>query len=312
MPIVYLDQNKWIELARAVKQPEEYTAASGVLALLSDKVAAGDVMIPLTFANIYETQKINDVRQRHELALLQTTLSNGTVFRGRTKRIRAELTDFIRSAYGLPLEARLANWFLSDVFFEAVAEVGDSQMIAVSDNVVSCIKSQPAEMLYDYLMNTPDDTRRLAVVQYSEGADRLRQRIEARRARDEGESLAMRRRIYSAIMMVDDMEFIWSCGKAAGAPWRSFSDIGSSVARRMMNEVPSYYVERELTLRLESQKRPIDENDFRDMQAFGAVAPYADYVVAEKQFCNLAIQSGLGPTYETKITTDILSLERLL
>jgi hypothetical protein len=107
------------------------------------------------------------------------------------------------------------------------------------------------------------------------------------------------------------MEFIWSCGKAAGATWRSFSDIGSSVARRMMNDVPSYYVERELTLRLESQKRPIDENDFRDMQAFGTVAPYADYVVAEKQFCSLAAQAGLGLKYATTITTDIRSLERL-
>jgi hypothetical protein len=311
MPIVYLDQNKWIELARAVKQPEEYPAASDVLALLSDKVAAGHVTIPLTFANVYETQKINDVRQRHELALLQATLSKGIVFRGRTKRIETELTDFIRSVYGLPAEVHLANWFLSNVFFEAVAEAGDSQTIAISEKVLSYIKSRPAEMLYDYLMNTPDDTRRLAVVRYSEGADRLRQRIEARRARDQGESLAMRRRIYSAIMMVDDMEFIWSCGKAVGAPWRSFSDIGSSIARRMMSEVPSYYVERELTLRLESQKRPVDENDFRDMQAFGAVAPYADYVVAEKQFCNLATQAGLGTKYETTITTDIRSLERL-
>lgn len=107
-------------------------------------------------------------------------------------------------------------------------------------------------------MNTPEDIRRLAVIKFSEGAELLRQRIENRRSRDENERLAMRRRIYSAIMMVDDMDFILPCVQSAGAPWRSFSEIGSSLAGRMIIEVPSYFVEREITLRLESQRRPIN------------------------------------------------------
>lgn len=47
------------------------------------------------------------------------------------------------------------------------------------------------------------------------------------------------------------------------------------------------------------------------MQAFGAVMPYADHVVAENQFSSLAIQAGLGKKYGTTISTDILSLEQL-
>lgn len=154
--------------------------------------------------------------------------------------------------------------------------------------------------------------RRSAVVAFSEGAERLRKRIEGRRSRDKNESLPMRRRIYSAIMMVDDIDFILSCAQAAGAPWRSVSDIGSSLARRMMSDVPSYYVEREIILRLESQDRPVNENDFRDMQTFQAVVPYADYIVAENQFSNLAIQAGLAKKYGPTISTDILSLEKLV
>ncbi|HEV2160446.1 hypothetical protein [Bradyrhizobium sp.] len=311
MSIVYLDQNKWIELARAAKYPAQHPIASEILTRLFDGVAAGTITVPLTFANMYETQKINDSRQRHELAFLQASLSKGLVFRGRFKRLEIELSDFVRSAYGLPAEVRVTSWFLSDIFFEAVAEAGDSRILSVPERVVSLIKRRPAALLYDYLMNTPEDVRRYAVVQFSEGAERLRQRIEARRARDGNESLAMRRRIYSAIMMVDDMDFILSCGLAAGAPWRSISDMGSSLARRMIVDVPAYYVEREITLRLESQNRPIDENDFRDMQAFGAVMPYADYVVAENQFSNLAMQARLGKKYNTAISTDIRSLEKL-
>lgn len=310
MSIIYLDQNKWIELARARKGPAQYPAVSKLLTRLVDDVDAGRIAVPLSFANIYETQKINDSRQRHELASLQAGLSKGLVFRGRQKRLTVELTDFVRSALSLPAELRPAGWFLSNLFFEAALEVDDSRLVPIPEKVVSLIKAQPAELLYDYLMNTPEDVRRLAVVKFSEGAEHLRQRIENRRSRDQNESLAMRRRIYGAIMMVDDMDFILSCAQSAGAPWRSFSEIGSSLARRMMDEVPSYFVEREITLRLESQKRAVNENDFRDMQAFGAVMSYADHVVAENQFSNLAIQAGLGKKYGTTISTDILSLEQ--
>jgi hypothetical protein len=239
MSIVYLDQNKWIELGRAANDPARYPAVSRLLAGLVDGVAVGRLTIPLSFANIYETQKINDGRQRHELAALQAGLSKGLVFRGRHLRFKVELADFVRSAQGLPAEVRAADWFLSDIFFEAAIEAGDSRMAPVSERIISLIKSRPSEMLYDYLVNTPEDVRRFAVRQFSEGAERLRQRIENRRSRDENESLAMRRRIYSAIMMVDDMDLILSCAQAAGASWASFSDIGSSLARRMMIEVPS-------------------------------------------------------------------------
>jgi len=76
--------------------------------------------------------------------------------------------------------------------------------------------------------------------------------------------------------------------------------------------VPIYYVEREIALRLEAQARPIKENDFRDMQSFCAIIPYADEVIGEKQFVNLAKQAKLDSKYGTKLGTDILSLgERL-
>lgn len=56
----------------------------------------------------------------------------------------------------------------------------------------------------------------------------------------------------------------------------------------------------------------MNENDFRDMQTFQAVVPYADYIVAENQFSNLAIQAGLAKKYGPTISTDILSLEKLV
>jgi hypothetical protein len=112
--------------------------------------------------------------------------------------------------------------------------------------------------------------------------------------------------------MLDEFDVILGLAQRAGASWRTVSDVGSSNARRIITDVPTYYIERELVLRLEGQNRPIDENDFRDMQSFCTVCAYADLMVAENQFINLALQGGIDKKYSTRISTDIFTLGETL
>jgi hypothetical protein len=83
-------------------------------------------------------------------------------------------------------------------------------------------------------------------------------------------------------------------------------------ARRIITDVPTYYIEREITLRLEAQDRPRHENDFRDMQSFCAVLSYADQVIGENQFVNLAPQAGLNKKYRAELATDVLAVRKYL
>jgi len=215
---------------------------------------------------------------------LQTALSGGWVFRGRYKRLEIEVGDFIRASQGMPAVVRPDHWFLSNVFFEAAAEADDERLPSLSKEFIDFIRSRPAEALYDYVVNTPKEVSRMAVQKFSEVSNKLRERIEKRLLDHANESIAMRRRIYSALLMIDEIDLILGYGRAAGMRWQSAADIGSALARRMMLEIPTYYIEREITLRLETQKRGISENDFRDMQAFCSVVAYSDHVVAENQF----------------------------
>jgi hypothetical protein len=48
------------------------------------------------------------------------------------------------------------------------------------------------------------------------------------------------------------------------------------------------------------------------MQSFCAIIPYADEVVGENQFVNLAQQAKLDRKYGTRITTKILGLRESL
>lgn len=311
--VVYLDQNKWIELARAVKRPADHPMQYGLLILIAREVESGRLVLPLTAANIYETQKINDPQRRRDLAILQATASQGLVFRGRHHRLEAELGDLLRAIHGHAQQTRVPNWFLSDVFFEAFADWNDERVgLPITEQILAIVRANPARWLYDYLVTTPEDVRTTAVLNFSKGLDGLRQRIEKRRHQHANESLAMRRRIQSALLMINEIDLILKFANKAGFAWKSVDDIGEKTTRRIIEDVPIYYVEREIALRLEAQARPIKENDFRDMQSFCAIIPYADEVIGEKQFVNLAKQAKLDSKYGTKLGTDILSLgERL-
>jgi hypothetical protein len=307
--IVYLDQNKWIELARAVKHPDDFPPQHALLVAITREAEAGRLLLPLTAANIYETHKINDPQRRHELAFLQASFSRGLVFRGRHKRLEAELNDLWCVLYEWPQVEREALWFLSDVFFEAYADWGDARLaVPISEQAIGVIRADPARWLYEFLVATPEDVRTTAVRNFSDGSEGLRQRIEERRRQHAGESLAMRRRIQSALLMINEIDLILAFANRAGFPWKAVGDIGDANARRIIEDVPTYYVEREIALRLEAQTRPIEENDFRDMQSFCAIIPYADEVIGENQFVNLAKQAKLDKKYGTRLRTDILGL----
>ena len=305
MKILYLDQNKWVELAQGQKSTTDFPAQREALAYLVEEATAGRLVIPLTATNLYETHKINSQERRDHLAWLQSTLSQGMVFRGRYKRLEVEIINHLRASSGLEPLAREPYWFLSNVFFESTAEIGDNRIPQPSERVLAAIRSDPPRFMFDYLAGLPEDIRTASVSSFSEGSEKLRQAIEERRGRDASQALSMRRRLSSARLMINELDLVLSFIRMAGLPEPDENAVLRKFARSIMNECPTYFIEREIGLRIEAQDRPIEENDFRDMQTFCAVVAYADVIIAENMFSNLAIQAGLHKKYSTRIATKL-------
>jgi hypothetical protein len=308
--IIYLDQNKWIDLLLAEHAPLQYPRELEVLRKLEARCEAGELLLPLTGTNIYETYKIGDPQKRAALAMLQARLSGGFVFRGRRARIDGELYDFLEAVYGKQMPPRPPVWFLSDTFFEALADFEDGRTgFQPSPRLIESVRQRPATALFHYLTTAPDDERLSAVKRWSEGSAALASQVEERRTKHKGEALAMRLRIYNALMMISELPLLGMLAEKYGVDWSSTAAIGDKVGRRIVEEMPIYQTERELVVRLEAQERPIHENDFRDVQAYCAAIVYADVIVGENQLINLARQGGLGKKYNTRLETDILTLE---
>jgi len=269
----------------------------------------GRVVLPLSWVNIYETAKINKFRQRKLLGQVQSSLSQGVVFRGRNRRVSEELSSALADICHLDAPELPPKWFLSNAFIEAFSEANTDEPGSVfPEQIGELIRQNPSEALYSYFVHTPENDRVNAVRQFSAGAGALRQRVELRRSHYSDQTMEMRRRAYSAHLMIDELDRIMRIARNCGAHWHSVQDIGPDNAQKIMTQVSTYYVERELALRIESQRRPLSENDFRDMDAYCAAIPYANLIVGEKQFINLARQAGLDKKYNTSLETNISAL----
>jgi hypothetical protein len=310
--ILYLDQNKWIELAQGQRSPTDFPAQREVLALLVEEANAGRLVVPLTTTNLYETHKINIRARREHLAWVQSTLSQGMVFRGRYKRLEVEIIDHLRAGSGLQPLPRDPRWFLSNVFFEATAEIGDNRIPQASERVLNAIHNNPPRFMFEYLTGLPENIRTGSVSKFSDGSEKLRQAVEERRARDASEALSMRRKLSSARLMINELDLVLSFIRMAGLPEPDENAVLRKFARSIMSDCPTYFIEREIGLRIEMQDRPIEENDFRDMQAFCAAVAYADVMVAENMFSNLAVQAGLHKKYGTHILTKLADVPEAL
>lgn len=304
--ILYLDQNAWIALARGAWDKAAYPAEHRALATLISAIRQGGLIVPLSFANMYETMKVNVPERRVNLARVQAVMSEGRVFRGRRRILKDTLRAYLSSQFRIAADAPAERWFLSDLWLEATADYSpDLYDLQVPDRVLEYIRRHPVETLLDYLAFTDDQTRIEGVRRYSAASAALVASIERRRALAAGETFALRRRIYGARMIIDECDFILGTGRALGLPWGDARDLGSQLVRKLVVDIPLFDVERELVVRLEDQNRPIHENDLRDLSAFATALPLADVMIAEKPFVNIVRQARLDVRYGTTMLTSV-------
>jgi hypothetical protein len=306
---LYLDQNAWIGLAKGAWSPAEFPREHTALSTVTEAVDAHRVLVPLSFTNIYETFKINDPVRREHLAHVQSSISAGWVLRSRRSLFGQTLAQYLAATFSLPVAPLPERWFLSDLWIEAAADYTPEQFgLEISNRLLGLMRANPAVSLFHYLAGTEEEVRAEGVRRYSASSRNVIAGLEKRRGRAAGETLAVRKRAYGATLLIDEFEFILGVARELGLQWQNVSDIGSSLARKLMVEVPVLDVERELAIRIEDQMRPINENDLRDMTSFTTALPLADVMVAEKAFINMARQAQLGERYQTLLLSSISAL----
>ncbi|MFA6310397.1 MAG: hypothetical protein WCV99_10535 [Sterolibacterium sp.] len=88
--IVYLDQNKWIELARIVHGKDKSQRAKGILHALNAAIQSGCI-IPLSAMHYMETARISNVARRARLGSVMWKYSKGNTLASYPSVVRYEI-----------------------------------------------------------------------------------------------------------------------------------------------------------------------------------------------------------------------------
>jgi hypothetical protein len=314
MKIVILDQNKWIELARAESGKCKSKSLIDLYGKLINKVHRGDVIIPLTLSNIIETSKRNDISSRKHLSRIQSELSRGWVIRSRKGRLSVEIQAALRKIFNDPPSMLPDGWALAPGFMQAFEEFDELVAPIHEANKTRFLNRNidPIIQIYDFLVNQNDENRRKGILAFSCGSDDLITEIENRRHRFKDYSKIMQERAYGAILFYDHQNIIFNSVLKIGRTIEEFKSLGEYAFVKLIDYVPTFDVERSLAVVIEKLNRGITRNDCLDMHLMCGGIVYSHCIVGERMFIHLAKQCKLDRKYNLHALTNLLDLIDIL
>jgi hypothetical protein len=311
MRVLFLDQNKWIDLARGMKDASH--AAAPVFQKLRQEVEAGRAICPLTITQILETAKRNDLRTRSDVATAQAILSRGHVYRSRKARLLVEIRNALHQIFGEDPVALPNHWAIVPGFTQAFetfdTAVGEPAQVRITRFLNQHL--DPATQYLDFMLNQDDTRRREDTLAFTAGSASLLTRIEERRAFMTGSSMDLRYRAYAARLLLDHQGFVAHMLQVIGHTVEEMKALGGEAVVQFMRNVPSLDVEAHLAARLESQTGALEVNDIRDVLSFYTAIPYSERLVSEKNFISLARQAKLDKKYNVALHTNLEEVQAL-
>ncbi len=307
--LICLDTKDWIALARAHngKAPDSVE----VLAFLRAASAAGEVAFPLTTTNISEVMSIGDAERRQRLASFMVELSGNRSLIDRDTIRETELYNAVATQFARrpprPLRSHLMRWGVGSAMRVAgVSAVG----LAADVNA----------FLNDILNHPRISERALGRLSSAECTKEGRAKdalwcTAAEQMRADTSALSLADRLsHEARFAVSYGATSLTLQKVAvllGIEWLELEGWLQSHdnAAKLMLHVPSFDIE--FRLRRSRDANPqhrLKKNDLKDLLFLSATMPYANAVLADKDWVGPA--SAIAAQYDVKVarnTTELMS-----
>lgn len=310
-PVVYLDQNHWSVIAKALHEPEsvrderERLAAERVAELAQQR----KVILPLSLGHVGETGQWRDDSRRYRLALTMLELSNGWQLRDVLLLRRAELQQALATSLG-----QMAPAPVRGVTLEPGAIVGRADPYRPSstlDAELAFLTTALVEFSVVFDIMLQDAATQLESV--PGWADRL-QRITRDLAAEEPD--ARRRRAVSLDTFRRDLPH--ELAPAALELDMTARDAGEwlmTLTEGQIASMPSLGIYRELLHEKLSDPGTVwAQNDLTDMMYLSCGAAYADHVVGERRLISdlrrALARLGRQINVHPKLADFVLAVER--
>jgi hypothetical protein len=322
---VYLDQNKWIDLARAVDPGSDEKRFDDVALLLRAGVDAGHVSLPLSSAHYMETQNRREWDSRRRLGETMLTFSKLQTIAPADALLSAELDRAIASLYGVALRPRPLQVFGSGASHAFAMEFAPWQMPEqLRDDVEDPVGfEREANRLLDRMLllgPTPemeaagipgfDPFSHLDVGErYAEAKEKLR----AVRVAERWNSGERSMRVARAQAITDHQAPIEAAMHRAGLSIDALIDGGQEDMNAFVEAVPTILSSSELERhRHVASQKPWERQDLNDIGALSVAIPHCDIVVTENVWTDAVRRSHLDENFGTTVISDLEALSGYL
>lgn len=309
--LVYLDQNKWIDLARAHYNRPGGEPFRSVLEQVEAAVGAARAIFPLSDAHVIETYKERDTSRRERLAQVMVKISQGWMI--------------APASYTCPreLEVAVARFFdEEDLPWPEVLGRGIAFAFGRSDELQSDLGiSEKRAQLVEAAMDTPAGLTAFLVgvseplltrgtSDFERRATVYAQSVEEARSAGRNYSKSVRKRAYVADLTYYLQPRLARALASYELTLTDFLGLGKQQLMSFFESVPTLDVEIELATERDGHwDKEVDPNDMTDISFLSVAIPYCDVVVTEKFWADLAKRKKLDEKYETVVLSDLLELE---
>jgi hypothetical protein len=307
---IYLDQNKWIELARAYHGRANSSAHAAVLAAALNSVETGRTIFPISSAHYMEVAKAKDAGRRQRLASFMVELSGGKsiaaapgVMQSLVYEALCKLFEVSNAIGPTPIFGHGMNWAFGEQFLPAPERL----RFPIGARILDQIANSPL-ILAGVLADPDASANRASILQL-----RQRELAMATHACDARDAITpygrdARRTTYTAGMVKSVGREIEVGLKLIG---RRLEDFFSSTEQvlRLVDLIPPLDVERTLVVERDFHlSRKPAANDMLDIAALSMAIAYCDVVVTERFWQHIANSTRIAERYSTVVLSNVNDL----
>ena len=316
MTTIYLDQNKWIDLAKARLRLGVDGALKGSLAAITQRVADGDWAVPLSATHYMELARIKKPHRRRDLGETMWQVSRGQTLASPSSMMHHEIDEALakripglqKRPFSLLGRGAAHAFGMPDRQYEVPAFARPR----LSREDLATFQSMAQEVIERSLLtgSTPDGIA-APTMGFTEHNARFMQHlvdlpeILSDVPRDKWHDVLM------ALSIIDIKEPLAIALEHHALEWSRLNGHDRTELSRLLLDLPSRVVD--LHMHWQMAKNPNlrpKQNDLEDWAALIPAAVYCDVMVCEKHFADLLGRERFKPHAE--VITDVRELRNLL
>lgn len=324
---VYLDQNKWVDLARAATGHRNGARFVDALASARTAAASGTASFPLDIYRYLETGKRRDDRSRIEVADLMLELSKQHTMARPHALLPAEIDQALNRRFGLKEQARQVDVFGTGLRHITAGAVTwpSFHPARLTDRITEIAPSALVtnEQIYNELVERellrlgPEAVRKVGfdpsdaevAQQFIDYENSIAAAIRGRRLSGDLLELAVRASDLGGIRTA-----VTEALERIGMTWEDFIEqMPPAELVNFIDDLPTRYVTNVMrSAKLRQTQQKWEPNDVNDLAALPVAAVYCDVVVTEKQWVHRLRQGRVEQRYSTTLLTDTAALVDLV